>query len=91
MANKSQNQHVPVEKTSEPWPYITNGSVTIAHSATIQTEGWRAGDRTQERTRYIKGIFLTRSKIHHKGIKLETLRCYSGGSTIWAEDLWHDA
>jgi hypothetical protein len=64
MAKKSRNQQVPVEKTSELLPPITNGPATTAHSATAQVEGWRAGDRTRERTRHNERIFLTRPEIH---------------------------
>jgi hypothetical protein len=63
MAKKSWNQQVPVEKTPEPWPPITNGPATTAHSATAQAGGWRTRDRTQERTRHNEGIFLTRPEI----------------------------
>jgi hypothetical protein len=63
MAKKSRNQQIPVEKTSEPWPPITNGPATTAHSATAQAGGWRAGDGTRERMRHSEGIFLTRPEI----------------------------
>jgi hypothetical protein len=64
MAKKSRNEQVLVEKTPEPWPPITNGAATTAHSATAQVGGWRAGDGTRERTRHGEEIFLTMSKIH---------------------------
>jgi hypothetical protein len=86
MAKKSRNQQVPVEKTPEPWPPITNGPATTAHSATAQAGVWRTGDGTREPMRHNEGIFLMRSEIR-QGIEPETLMCYSGASTIWAEDL----
>jgi hypothetical protein len=64
MAKKSRNEQVLVEKTPEPWPPITNGAATTAHSATAQVGGWRAGDGTRERTRHSEEIFLTMPKIH---------------------------
>jgi hypothetical protein len=57
MAKKLRNQQVPVEKTPEPWPPITNGPTTTAHSAMAQVGGWRAGDRTREWMSHNKGIF----------------------------------
>jgi hypothetical protein len=63
MAKKSRNQQVPVEKTPEPWPPITNGSATSAHFAMAQARGWHAEDRTREWMRHSEGIFLTRPKI----------------------------
>jgi hypothetical protein len=35
MAKKLWNQHVSAEKTSEPWPPITNRTSTTAHCATV--------------------------------------------------------
>jgi hypothetical protein len=64
MAKKSRNQQVPVKKTPEPWPPITNRLATTAHSATAQAVGWRVGDGTRERTRHNEGIFLMRPEIH---------------------------
>jgi hypothetical protein len=64
MAKKPRKQQVPVEKTFEPWPPITNGLATIVHFVTAQAGGWRAGDRTWERMRHSEEIFLTRSEIH---------------------------
>jgi hypothetical protein len=63
MAKKSRNQQVPVENPPEPWPPITNGPATTAHSATAQAGGWLAGDGTWERTRHNEEIFLTRPEI----------------------------
>jgi hypothetical protein len=63
MTKKSRNQYVPVEEIPEPWPPITNGPATTAHSATTQAGGWHAGDGTRERMRHSKGIFLTRPEI----------------------------
>jgi hypothetical protein len=64
MAKKSRNQQVPIEKTPEPWPPITNGPTTTAHSATAQAGGWRLGDETREWMRHSERIFLMRPEIH---------------------------
>jgi hypothetical protein len=87
MTKKSWNQQIPVEKTSEPWPPITNGPTTTAHSATTQAERWHIGDGTREQTRYSEEIFLTRPEIHPTRESDPRPRYYSGVSIIWAEDL----
>jgi hypothetical protein len=54
---------VPVEKTPEPWPPITNESTSTAHSATVsKARGWRTGHRNPRADEAQRGDFLTQTR-----------------------------